>query len=370
MATTQQATSLRAFAGAMLQSDSVFAERLHRFEADLGPLHDDGRALLAQAAYFCWFHCEYEANLLSTCRAIGAGQPTYLYLCGHVTPARWLLLHEYVVGAQRWLGQDHPVPGLLDVARVEQVMSWLGEPTQARQALARLFLCQLVDHLALRTSFCVLTDGPPPEAGEFPDFSEWYVRPDGSLYGLPAAASGAAPPIGCGRPDPGGPADTAAPVPDGSRPADGGFARACADEARRALAGAPEMAGQPDAVDEIIAGILRPSQPPGMHRFARYQDIKLVSIGQLRWRADLPADDSRTRWEAFWGAAETGLRAWLEDAPPAEEVAGALHEALGPAAPGSRATVADFLLQPPPSPGCFSWLLQEARNCGATALAG
>jgi hypothetical protein len=43
--------------------------------------------------------------------------------------------------------------------------------------------------------------------------------------------------------------------------------------------------------EELIAGLLQESQPPCMHRFSRYQDIKLASIGALRWRGNLPPDD-------------------------------------------------------------------------------
>lgn len=330
---TQRATSLRAFAGAMRASDAGFADRLDGFAARFGPLTDDGLALLSQAAYFCWFHVEYQANLLATCRAIGADRPSYLYLCGHLSPLRWRSLHAYVVGVQRWLGVNHPVPGLVDAERVAQVGRWLGQPTPVRRSLARLFLGQLVDHLTRRTTFSVLTDGAAPDASEYPDFGQWYTRADGT------------------------------------------DSRICADEIRREVADMPGVADDREAIDELITGIASPSQPPCMHRFERYQDIALISIGHLRWRAGLPPDPSRQLWEEFWSVAEAGLRAWLDgqsaDDPGADDpVGGALHEALGTPTPRSRAIVADFLLEPPPGEGCFSWLLEEARVSGLMPTAG
>ncbi|MFH1567018.1 MAG: hypothetical protein ABIL09_03395 [Gemmatimonadota bacterium] len=348
MSPTQQATSLRAFAAAMLAADPAFAEALARYQASCGEADADRRALLAQAAYFCWYHGEYQANLLSTCRAIGAGRPTHLYLCGQLTPARWVQVHAYAVAVQRWLGRDAPVPARLDEGRLARATAWLGEPTAARQALAELFLCQLVDHLVRRATFSVLTDGPPPEAGVYADFCAWYLRPDGAAYGL-----------GAGDPGQACPGESRGAGEDGSQPTDGALVSACAAAARRALA------ADAAAAEELIAGILRPSQPPGMHRFDRYQDIKLVSIGQLRWRAGLPPDDSRDRWQVFWDAAGEGLRSWLEGRAPGSRLAAALREALDVPTPASRFIVAELLLQPPPGQGCFDWLLRAARAQGA-----
>lgn len=367
MTATQRASSLRAFAAAMLRDSPDFAAAVRAFESHGNAGGEADRALLAQAAFNCWFHSEYQANLLATCRAIGSGSPGHLYLCGHVTPARWRALHAYVVGAQRWLGQDHPVPGLMDAARVEQVAAWLGPPTPARQALTRLFLCQLVDHLVHRTSTCVLTDGACPDSGEFADFSAWYGRPDGGEYGLEEAA-GSTGEVDCDAPERVSSArDALQPTESPGPGAGSGYAAACARGALRALETELPVSDAAATAKELVSGMTQASQPPCMHRFERYQDIKLVSIGQLRWRDGVPADDTRHQWQAFWAAAEAGLRGWLDGVPPADHVAAGLHDALGRPNPASRAIVSDFLLQPPPDTGCFDWLLEDAHGRGAEA---
>lgn len=368
MTVVQQTTSLKLFAQAMCERNESFAQGIRSYEEAFGPVDEDGRALLAQAAYFCWFHGEYQGNLLSTCRAIGSGRASYLYLCGQVTPAHWSALNTYVVAAQRWLGEDPASPTLLDAGQLAQIATWLGERTPGKEGLVRLFLCQLVDHLILRTTFAVLTDGPAPESAGYADFGRWYLRPNGLRYGIPFTGDAW---LGEGETSQ---FHTAAdPLPalcPGSVqawpfgiPDDDGFV----EESKAAVC--EEMADRPEDAEELISGVLRPSQPPGMHRFGHYQDIKLASIGALKWRGRLPGDDgSGTRWRDFWDAAEAGLQTWMEGSPPAGEVADGLHDALGDATEQRRAMVRDFLLQPPPGSGCFEWLLRQAHEDGATQI--
>jgi len=364
----QQTNSLKLFAEAMCEQHDSFAQRLRSFEEAFGSVGRDGRALLAQAAYFCWFHGEYQGNLLSTCRAIGSGRASHLYLCGQVTPTRWSTINTYVVGGQRWLGGAPGSPTLLDASQLAQIATWLGERSPAREGLIRLFLCQLVDHLVLRTTFAVLTEGPAPESAGYADFSPWYLRPDGLRYGIPITGDAW---LGEGETSRHDTADDALPAlcpgsvqawPFGI-PGDEDFV----EESKAAVR--EELADHPEDAEELIEGVLRPSQPPGMHRFGHYQDIKLSSIGALKWRGALPADDeSGTRWRGFWNAAEAGLQAWMEGSPPAGDIAAGIHEALGDATEQRRAVVRDFLLQPPPGSGCFEWLLRQAHQDGATQI--
>lgn len=368
MTVVQQTTSLKLFAEAMCGQNDSFAERIRTYEESFGPTDNDGRALLAQAAYFCWFHGEYEGNLLSTCRAIGGGRPSYLYLCGQVTPTRWSAVNTYVVSVQRWLGLEPASPTLLDAGQLARTAAWLGERTPAREGLARLFLCQLVDHLVLRTTFAVLTDGPAPASGVYADFSPWYLRPDGLRYGIPIAPDAW---LGEGETSQCSTAASSLPAlcpgsvqmhPFGI-PEEAEFVEQCKAAVREGLA------DRPGDAEELIDGVLRPSQPPGMHRFGRYQDVKLSSIGTLKWRGEVVEDDeSGTRWRGFWDAAEAGLQNWMEGSPPADDVAAGICEALGEASEQRRSVVRDFLLQPPPGSGCFEWLLQQAHLDGATQI--
>lgn len=46
---------------------------------------------------------EVERNLLAACEAIRTGKPTRQYYHCQITPDRWIEMHGYLVGIQRWL---------------------------------------------------------------------------------------------------------------------------------------------------------------------------------------------------------------------------------------------------------------------------
>ena len=335
----QRVIKLQEFSKAMLEADDAFADRVRHFERRFGSADADTLAILAQAAYFCWFECEYESDLISICRAIGMGKPTSMYHCVQVSPERWAELNAYVVGVQRWLGSDLPLPSGIDGTRIEQIGQWLGEREPAKDSLAKLFLCQLVDHLMLRASFSKLGEDTAPEESEYTDFTAWYLRPDGVPYATghdydetPGDARGDA------------------------------FVEECKRCVRHAMRSAPGDA------EELMEGILKPSQPPCMHRFQRYQDIKLASIGALKWRGQLPPDDgSRARWRGFWDEAEAALRAWLEGAPSKGKLAIRAHGALGEPTERRRAIVGEFLLGEKTATAGYYWLREKVHVEGATA---
>ena len=76
------------FGEEMLKAHEAFAERVDLYAQRFGPVSPDTLALLAQAAYFCWFEAEFESDLLSLCGAIGRGCPSAIRLCQQVTAER------------------------------------------------------------------------------------------------------------------------------------------------------------------------------------------------------------------------------------------------------------------------------------------
>lgn len=335
MTATQHKVSIRAFARDMLTSCSDFTGRVQRFEERFGRASEDTLAVLAQAFYYCWFEDAYESDLVATCRAINLGKPTGFYLCGQVTPERWIDMHTYVVAVQRWLGYDLTLPREMNWEKIRNIRQWLGIPHPAKDWLAALFLCQLVDHLVLRTSFSKMGEDDMEE-GHYTDYSPWYMRPDGPRYTMSAGDN-----------------DT----PDV-------YVDLCKQHIRNAMSHSPEDAG------ELIANLVKPSQPPCMHRFSRYQDIKLTSIGALKWREQLPPSDlSRKKWETFWKGyegAEASLRKWLDDVPAGGKLDMRLYGALGTATDRKRAIVRDFFLHTPASRSAYAWLGEYTLEHGLT----
>ncbi len=116
-----------------------------------------------------------------------------------------------------------------------------------------------------------------------------------------------------------------------------------------------------------MGGILQDSPPPCVHRFTRYMDIQISSIGALKWRGNLPPNDVPIeKWETFLDEAHIGLRAWVNGALPRGDFAIRLHRALGKPSGRTRAMVHDFLLSE--NRGAASdWLGRKAREVGATA---
>jgi hypothetical protein len=200
----------------------------------------------------------------------------------------------------------------------------------ARDALAGLFLERLVGDL-LDISLSMLGSEVPAERGEYADFAPWYARADGAFYGSAERAD---------------------------------FVERCRQRVRREMGAAPEDA------EELMEGILGPSQPPCMHRYLRCQDIKLASIGALKWRGDLPPDDgSKHEWESFWDEAKAALRAWLDGALAEGQLARGLHQTLGEPTERRKAIVREFLLKRPPSAASWEWLEERPQRDGTTARA-
>jgi len=341
MAVAQKRIPTTQFAQAMLETSSDFAERVRNFELRFGSAGEDVLAVLSQAFYFCWFETDYEDDLIATCRAINTGRPVGFHLCGQVSPGQWVEANTFVVAVQRWMGYDLPLPREMNWDRIRRIRQWLGMPHPAKDWLAALFLCQLVDHLVLRTSFSKLTTEETDE-GQYTDYSAWYLRPDGPRYSMGG--------------DPESPEES---LPDS-------YVALCKARIRDELTSVAEDA------EALIDNIVRPSQPPCMHRFSRYQEIKVTSIGALKWRGQMPPDDgSKASWRGFWEGyegAEACLRKWLDDIPPDGARDSRLFGALGPATDRSRAIVREFLLQRPDS-GMFSWLKQYSTDHGLTPQA-
>ena len=309
------------FADAMIDADEAFADKARAHETRFG--HADGmRAVLAQAAYNCWFHVEYRENLREICRAIGEGRPTSLALCGQVTASRRAAMDAYVVGLRGWLRHDLPPTSNVDADTISRVYEWLGADHPAKRALVDLLLCALVDQIASGAHVSVLADGSQdPGETPRPDPST-YLRADGAGYTL----------------------------------SDGEFV------ARRKADAARHIPSEADA-EALIAGVLSESQPPCMHRYTRYVDIKIASIGALRWRGGLPTDEgSKARWEAFWPDAEEALRGWAEGEHAGTAIATELRELLGEPTADRRAIVRDFLLEPPPGTAFWGWIAEQRQS--------
>ncbi len=181
MAVKQRVISMKEFAKAMLEIDSGFAEGVQQFEESFGKADADTLAVLSQVTYFCWGNNEYENDIVEACRAIGTGRPTSFLYHGQVTPKRWGMLNTYVIGVQSWLGIDLLLPKRISNARVQRIKQWLGESDPAKEALAELFLCNLIDQL-MDTNFAKLSGDTRPDNREYVDFTPWYARSDNTWY--------------------------------------------------------------------------------------------------------------------------------------------------------------------------------------------
>jgi hypothetical protein len=327
MSVTQRIVPMTEFARATLKSDECFAERVRRFEDAFGKVDVDTLAVMAQASYFCWFEVEYERDYVEVCRAIGSGKPTSLFLCRQVTPKRWAELNSYVVGVQRWLGSDAPLPEAVDLGKIAQIRQWLGERSPQKEALAELFLCHLGVDL-LRLSLAKLSGADDPDENAYVDFTRWYHGTDGTPFTL-----------------------------------EGG--EALISQLKRRVR--QEMASVPDDAEELMAGILRESQPACQHRFARYQDIKIASIGALRWRGNVPPDTEVPKQAAAQWFEQASLEGWLKGLPPRRDLARKLYDALGAPTECKGAIVRDCLCGPPH--GAWHWLQRNAEEGGLTAAA-
>jgi hypothetical protein len=309
----------------MLTSDAGFAERVRRFEDVFGGTDADSLAVMAQASYFCWFEVEYERDYLEVCRAIGSGKPTSLYLCRQVTPERWARMNSYVIGVQHWLGSTMPTPHTADLGKIAQIIQWLGQPSPRKKALAQLFLCHLIGDL-LRLSLAKLSGSDDPGEEVYSDFTAWYHGADGTPFS-----------------------------PEGEEE----LTDELVERVRQ------EKDGTPGNTEELIANILRVSQPACQHRFSRYQDIKISSIGALEWRGDVPPDTEVPRLAAAQWFEQASLRGWLESLPPETDLSERLYRALGSPTQRKKALARDCLCGPPH--GAWRWLETNAATKGLTA---
>ncbi len=317
MAIRQQRVPGGAFAQAVREEDPGFAERVAQFEARFGPVSEDLLGVLAQARYTCWFVSDYHCDLLNACRAIGSGRPCSFQLCGQVAPEQWQTLCADVVGLRRWLGE--PVYGAR-LAGSAPVHQFLGEPTPAKEILARLLLRRLSGAL-LSASPSRLGPAGTFQASDYADPSAEWFETEGADVDVAAA------------------------------------------ECRRALAS--EGVAPADAV-ELVAGLVAEEQPCCMFRYARHVDVKMASIGALKWRGRaLPEDPSKARWQAFTAAYGAAVRSWLEGLPPSGALGENVHAALGPSTERKEAMVTGFLLQPPDGAHSYGWC---TRNMPTMAM--
>ena len=330
MSARQRLIPITEFAAAMLETDAGFRERVRCFETRFGPADAETLAVLAQTAYLCWFECEYKRNFVGACCAIGGGRPTSLTLCGQVTPERWLALNAYVIGVERWLGIELPVSGPVS-SKVLRISQWLGRRSAAKDSLAMILLHGLVGGL-LGTSLAKLAGISAPDDGQYQDFTSWYASPDGTLYG---AAE------------------------------DDTLVNELCDSVRR------QMSRDPMIADALLEGLMRPSQPACMHRYTRYLDIKIASIGALSWRGNLPPDNEVPKAEAaVWlGKATDGVQAWLDTQPAMDELAETIRRSLGKPTERSRYVAQAFLLAPKTDLGTVfcDWLCGRAEEERTTA---
>ena len=325
----QQIIPMSKFAQAMLDHSPGFADRVHKFEREFGPVDGDTLSVLAQASHFCWYEAEYARDYLAVCRAIGTGRPTSLYLCRQVTPRRWAEMNSYVAGVQRWLGVTAPIPPETNRRKVQQVTGWLGQWTPEKQALAELYVCHLaIDHL-LPLSLAKLSGSDDPETDRYVDFTPWYRTTGGARFT----------------------------VDDKDH-----LIGRLTERVREA------MSNTPGELEELVTNILRVSQPPCQHRFSRYQDIKVSSIGVLKWRGAVPPDSEVPKNAAQDWFDKAGLEGWLADDPPQTELTQELYAALGTPTKRKKALVRDFFYGPHESI-LWDWLEKNADDRGITATA-
>ena len=319
------------FARQMQEQDAVFAERVALFEACQSNLDDDALAVAAQANYVYWFEYDFPDNLVSACYAIGTGRPQRMGLCLHISPDRWREILHYIVAVQQWLGDQRPVPEALEQNKVTTLQSLLGTPTKGRVMLARLYLSTLLEQLLFRVSPGQLSGDGTTEEGFYDSTPTWNE-------------------FGTER--------------HGQEHRDNNFIYECSKVLHQ------EIPDSPFQVDELLKGILQESQPPCGQRFLRYQDIRLASIGALKWRGNLPANTTpRSYWQGLFSDAGESIDLWITNKPPISKLAHRIHESLGRCTPYKLDMVNTFLNQPP-SPAAYDWLLHKANELGTKPHAG
>ena len=256
-------------------------------------------------------------------------------------------MHGYLVGIQRWLGVEQPLPPQIDTSKVEQIAGWLGDPSPAKVALAELLLIRLVDDLLNYVSLGALSDAPATSKGEYPDFSAWYSRADGTPLAVARTGDSSRRPF-----------------------ADPPF-KERADELVSIVH--EHMPSRPDDAAELIDWLTRQTQPPCMHRFSRYLDVQITSIGALKLRGNIPPDRiPKSEWQSWHEQTQAALQAWAEEAQADSERAWYIHTLLGEATEPKRAIVREFLLAAFHDPGNtagWDWLVKGAQAKGTNAHA-
>jgi hypothetical protein len=328
MSVRQHIIPISEFVEAMIETDISFAKDVTRFEESFGTIDKDTLSVLAQARYFCWFEVEYVKDYFEVCRAIGSGNPTSFYLCRQVTPRRWALMNSYVVGIQMWLGYKGPLNDEVDPGNVDKIRYWLDERTAAKEALAELYVSLLIADL-LELSLAKLSASNDPEKEEYADFTPWYRGIDGTPFTVDKT-------------------------------------KALIDMSKQRVF--KEMPNMPSNAQELVDNILKESQPACQHRFSRYQDIKITSIGALKWRGNIPLDDEVPRNAATEWFENANLEGWLANLSPKTNLSRELWIVIGAQTERKRAIIRNFLMVPPP-PGFFNFLETRAKREGSKASA-
>jgi hypothetical protein len=339
----------------MREAGGSFDERVQQFESRFGAVSDDLLGVLAQAAFLCWHNLEIYRNLFALCEAIQTGRPTTHYYHCQITARRWNEIHAYLIGIQRWMGVEHTLPPEIDPSQVEQIGAWLGERTPVKQALTELLLIRLVDDLLNYASLARFGNGRGQGRGEveetYSDFSAWYWARDGKLYAVARTGD------------------------DSRQP----FADPLFAERADQLAGlVRERLSSLEDAEQLISSIKRQTQPPCMHRFSRYLDVQIASIGALKWRGNLPPDPTpKAGWQAFTAQAQAALKLWASSAlesteptNPDSETGRRIYAALGAPTELKQSIVRDFVLFDFWDVGVttgWTWLVQGAQTMGSTA---
>jgi hypothetical protein len=331
----------------MREVGGSFAERVEQFESRFGAVDGDLLGVLAQAAFLCWHNVEIRNNLFALCEAIRTGRPTVHHYHCQITAHRWNEVHTYLAGIQRWLGIKRPLPPQVDSRKVEEIGRWLGDRTPAKEALAELLLIRLVDDLLNYASLTQFERSRLIEHEVYSDFSAWYLAEDGT----PCAV---------------------ARVDDSSRQP---FADPRLKDHVDRLVNVVRagMSSCPEDAEKLISSIKRQTQPPCMHRFSRYLDVQITSIGAYKWRGSLPPETvPKAEWHAFTKQAQAALNAWVNDAPASSEIGQRIYAALGEPAEPKQAIVRDFGLfgfwGVGDGPG-WDWLVRGAQTEGTNAYA-
>ena len=340
-----------------------FVARVRQFAEAFGEVDTGTRAVMAQASLLCWFESEYEQNFLEVCRAIGQEKPTTQYHCRQLTPTRWVTINTYVVGVRRWLGCSRPLPGTVDGPRTEQIGQWLGERSEAKDALCNLFLIKLIDELWNYASLTRLGNQASTDTAAYDDFTEWYYQNDGTVYATDRSAVNDAAHARFSEwyQD----RDLTSRVSQRSTDTD-------ADTAMRLKIRDINVRVISDlglaTAEMLLRGILTESQPPCHHRFTRYLDIQITSIGCLKWRGNLPLSDleDKQRSVQWLTQASSAARSWLAGHAPQDPLTVTIHDALGEPSPRKNALVADFLLAD--REAMFDWLTWYSRDHDYTPI--